>query len=81
MEKVLTVVEQKEVLFYEDKVLAVRIKDGTVYVPVRPICEQLGISWPSQSNRIKRDAVLSDGLQRRLVLFRSLSHRRGWRAM
>ena len=60
MEKSLTVVEQKEVLFYGDKILAVRVKDGAIFVPVRPICEQLGISWPSQRNRIHRDAVLSE---------------------
>jgi hypothetical protein len=59
MSKELRVIEQKNVLFYEDEIMAVRTEDGNIYVPVRPICELLGLSWPSQSNRIKRDAVLS----------------------
>lgn len=54
------VVEQKEVEFYGDQVIAVRMQDGRVYVPVRPICDLLGVSWASQRNRINRDAVLSD---------------------
>jgi hypothetical protein len=32
-------------------------------VPVRPICELLGVSWPSQRNRIIRDPVLADVLE------------------
>ena len=31
-----------------------------VYVPVRPICDFLGIDWSSQRRRINRDPVLSD---------------------
>lgn len=59
MEKSLSIIEQKTVEFYGDEIIAVRASDGTVYVPVRPICELLGVSWPSQSNRINRDEVLS----------------------
>ena len=59
MELALTVVEQKEVQFYGDTIIAVRVNEGSVFVPVRPICDLVGVSWPSQYNRIKRDAVLS----------------------
>jgi hypothetical protein len=65
MAKSLTPVEQKEVRFYEDELTAVRADDGQVYVSVRHMCEALGIQRPQrQTDRIKRDEVLSDGLQR-----------------
>jgi hypothetical protein len=59
MEPSLSVIEQKTVEFYGDEIIAVRAKDGRVYVPVRPICDLLGVSWSSQQNRINRDEVLS----------------------
>ena len=52
-------VEQKTVDFYGDTLVAVRAGDGTVYVPVRPICDVLGIDWNGQRRRINRDAVLA----------------------
>ena len=58
-EKSLTVIEQREVVFYGDELTAFRVEDGTVYVPIRPICERLGVDWSSQRQRIHRDAVLS----------------------
>jgi hypothetical protein len=33
--------------------------DEKVYVPIRPICDFLGVSWTGQRRRINRDAVLS----------------------
>jgi len=59
MDRSLSITEQKTVEFYGDEIVAVRAKDGTVYVPVRPICDLLGVSWSSQQNRINRDEVLS----------------------
>lgn len=56
----LAVVEQKEVSFYNDQVLAVRTNDGAVYVPIRPICDLLGVDWSAQRRRINRDPVLSE---------------------
>lgn len=56
----LGVVEQKEVAFYDDQVLAVRANDGTVYVPIRPICDLIGVDWSAQRRRINRDPVLSE---------------------
>ena len=58
-EQSLTVIEQKEVQFYGDTLIAVRAKGSGVYVPVRPICDLLGVDWSAQRQRISRDAVLS----------------------
>jgi hypothetical protein len=62
-EKALQPVEQKTVLFYEDEITAVWvIKDEKqeAFVPIRPICDFLGIDWSSQRRRITRDPVLSE---------------------
>ncbi|MEZ4647077.1 MAG: phage antirepressor N-terminal domain-containing protein [Chloroflexota bacterium] len=34
--------------------------DGAIYVPVRPLCERLGVDWSAQYRRIQRDLVLND---------------------
>ena len=31
-----------------------------IYVPIRPICEQLGLAWSSQLQRLRRDPILSE---------------------
>ena len=59
-DKALVAVEQKEVEFYEDKVIAVRAEDSNVYIPVRPICDLLGVAWAGQYERLKRNEVLSE---------------------
>lgn len=56
-------VEQKEVEFYGDDIIALRLADGTIHVPIRPICELLGIAWSPQRRRINRDPVLSEEMQ------------------
>ena len=56
-------IEQKTILFYEDEITAVVVDahgHQQVYVPLRPICEYLGLSWSSQLQRLRGDAVLSD---------------------
>ncbi|MCA9935178.1 MAG: ORF6C domain-containing protein [Anaerolineales bacterium] len=53
-------VEQKTVLFYDDEITAVLMADSTVYVPVRPLCERLGVDWSAQYRRIQRDLVLNE---------------------
>lgn len=55
----LNAIEQREVAFYGDTIIAVRAEDGGVYVPIRPICDLIGIDWSAQRQRINRDAVLS----------------------
>jgi hypothetical protein len=56
-------VEEKTVLFYEDELTAVLVeKEGRaeIYVPLRPIAEQLGLNWSGQYLRIRRDPILSE---------------------
>jgi hypothetical protein len=56
-------VEQKVVEFYGDELQGVVVMttpyQRTIFVPLRPLCQYLGITWPSQLNRINRDPVLS----------------------
>ncbi|MFN2135007.1 MAG: phage antirepressor N-terminal domain-containing protein [Candidatus Promineifilaceae bacterium] len=59
-EKALVPVEQKEVEFYGDHLIAVRSQGGSVFVPVRPICDLLGVNFDGQRRRINRDPVLSE---------------------
>lgn len=53
--------EQKAVDFYGDELVAVLI-NGEPLIPVRPICDYLGVSWAGQRERILRDAVLSEAV-------------------
>ena len=59
MSNELVSVEQKQVPFNDEVITAVRVPDGTVYVPIRPICERIGVAWSAQRLRINRDPVLS----------------------
>ncbi|MCZ7672384.1 MAG: phage antirepressor N-terminal domain-containing protein [Chloroflexi bacterium] len=50
-DKTLVPIEQKQVVFYDDEIIAVLVQlkgAEKVYVPVRPICEFLGVSWTGQ---------------------------------
>lgn len=61
-EKALMPIEQKQVLFYDDEVTAVLVQleeNRQVYIPLRPICEYLGLDWSAQTRRVRRDPVLS----------------------
>lgn len=56
-------VAQRAIDFHGDELLAVLVEtEGgrVVYVPVRPLCEAIGVSWPAQFRRINRDPVLSE---------------------
>ena len=57
-------IEQRDVQFYEDTVVAVRLEDGTVFVPIKPVCDLLGVDWGGQYRRIQRDPVLSEEVRR-----------------
>lgn len=62
-EQALVPVDQKQVIFYDDELTAVLVngvEGQEVYVPVRPVVEQLGLSWPGQFERLQRDEVLSE---------------------
>jgi len=65
-DKALVPIVQKEVIFYEDVITAVQVsinEQEQIYVPVRPICDYLGLDWSAQYRRINRDPVLSDVIQ------------------
>src|SRR4051794_29942915 len=53
-------VREQSVDFYGDAIPAAQLADGAIWVPVRPICEQLGVDWSSQRQRINRDPVLRE---------------------
>ena len=60
-EKALVPIQEKTVNFYGDQIIAVLVEvngQREVYVPVRPICEYLGLTWSAQLQRMKRDEVL-----------------------
>jgi len=58
-------VEQRHVTLMDgDEVLAARIEPDGIYLPLRPICDNLGIGYSAQFNRLKRDEVLAEGLRR-----------------
>jgi hypothetical protein len=61
--KALLPVEQKEIEFYGDELIAVRGDDGQVYAAIGQMCDALGIDRASQVRRIRSDEVLSDGYQ------------------
>lgn len=50
---------QKSVLFDEDTITAVQLEDGRIFVPIRHMCDVLGVNYQGQIDRIRRDAVLS----------------------
>ena len=57
--------QQREIDFYGDQIVAALVPEEgqtqpAIYVPVRPICEYLGLDWSSQRQRIDRDPVLSE---------------------
>jgi hypothetical protein len=57
----LTVIEQREVTFYDDELTAVRADDGRVYASLRHMCDALGLNSRGQSQRVDRHAVLKQG--------------------
>lgn len=61
-------IEQREIDFYDDRIVAVLVDvpgktEPDIYVPVRPLCEFLGIAWSPQLRRLRRDPVLSEGIK------------------
>lgn len=63
MASALVPTRQREVQFYGDQITAVQANDGTIYIPIRPICELIGVDWNGQRRRINRDPVLSEEVQ------------------
>ena len=61
--KSLTIIEQRDVAFYDDQLIAIRAQDGQVYVAIGQMCDALGLDRSSQTRRIRNDEVLVDGYQ------------------
>lgn len=64
MSKALTVIEQREVDFYEDTLIAIKAEGGKIYVSIRQMCDALGIDDRTQRRNIQKHAILSEGYQR-----------------
>jgi hypothetical protein len=59
-------IEQRTVQIRGDEITAVLVEndDGQhVYVPVRPLCDYLEVSWAGQRQRLQRDPVLGEALR------------------
>ncbi len=62
-DKALIPIEEQTVDFYGDNITTALVDvDGRTmrYIPLRPICEHLGLSWSGQRERTMRDPVLSE---------------------
>ena len=59
----LSVTEQRQIEVLGDHLLATRVDDGTIYLPVRALCESLGLDRAAQVRRIKRDEAMQQDLQ------------------
>ena len=65
--------------FYGDDLKAVLVASDAkpqIYVPLKPICDALGLNWPSQLKRVQRDPVLRDAAHS-IVMTTIKSPRRG----
>ena len=67
-QKSLVAVEERSVEFYGDEIKGVRVTrtpsgKSEFYVPLRPLCNYLGVSYTGQRERVERDPVLSRKLE------------------
>ena len=69
--------EEKTIVFYNDELTAVRLESGDIFVPVRRLCDNLGLDWRSQLARINRDEVLSDAKKGVVIMTTPSSGSRG----
>jgi len=63
MTALVPVAQRRVELLDGDEVLAVRAEDGSIYLPLRPICASLGLSYQPQRRRIQRDPALEEGMR------------------
>ena len=60
-------IEQKTVIFYDDEITAILVQEDEqeqqVYLPLRHLCDLIGITYQGQKDRIDRDPVLSQKLR------------------
>ena len=60
----LEVIQQKEVQFYDDSLIAVQAADGQVFVAVSQMCQVLGLDDRGQRRRIQNHRILAKGFAR-----------------
>jgi ribosomal protein S13 len=89
-EKALVPVEQKDIDFCGDEITVVLVEldeRKQVFIPIRSICDYLGLSWAGQRQRIHRDEILAEVSsecvihsqgQRRTMLCLPLDYLNGW---
>lgn len=59
-------IEERDVDFYGDSITALLVPsepEPDIYVPLRPICEYLGLNWSGQLQRLRRDEILGEALR------------------
>ena len=61
--EILTAIEQKEIDFYGDELIAIRANDGQIYVSVRHMCSALGIDRRGQMRKLEGHDLLNEGLK------------------
>lgn len=61
--------QQKTVDFEGDTLLAVQDESGDIYVPLRHLCDAIGVSRQGQMQRIRRSDVLRDGFRQGIVAY------------
>lgn len=71
-------VEERVVEFYGDELVAVLVMTGeqpAIYVPLKPIADNMGLDWSAQYRRVQRDPILSEASQ--LIAVGAIKSRRG----
>lgn len=58
----LVVTATREIELFEDNLLTVRSSDGSIFLPIRDLCQYLGLDRAAQVRRIKRDETLATDL-------------------
>jgi hypothetical protein len=66
--RTLVPVRTQTVDFYGDALAAAEGPDARIYVPLKPIADALGLTWPGQSERTRRHPVLGPAV----ILLRGL---------
>ncbi|MDP9315451.1 MAG: ORF6C domain-containing protein [Chloroflexota bacterium] len=59
-------IEERVVDFYGDAITALLVPGDPqpdIYIPLRPLCDYLGLNWSGQLQRLRRDEILGDALK------------------
>ncbi len=65
-ETALIPIDERTIDFYGDDITTALVSienQSLIYIPLRPICDYLGLTWSGQYERVTRDAVLSQEVQ------------------